>query len=634
MRSRTHPVLAALVVVLATVRCDLQLDVDAGPICDPVAAPVPLVPGVVVPLADAGFVDAGTVDGGVPVVVPEDITFTTSPVPIEACAMRTVQSTPQVTIDDVTYDVSYRVFMRSGDGGGPGAPSFGTVVDESGASIALPSGAPFVSSKIDLTTLHPRSNAIYTVSHVEEVPGGLYLTTLLPDALDTSLVFVDTRPIDLSAMHGLWKPCAGSTTPTGSHMGAEEFPPDARAFEAAMLPADLSNDTRGMLRYFGFDVADPKLTLDDVRARFSPYRYGFVFEATVSDDGNAQVTRHHAMGRVSGEAAHVMPDERTVYITDDATKGVLLMFVADLPRDYSSGHLYAARWNQTSSAGAGAATLDWIALGHADDATIVSAIDDGVQFSDLFVAAQPTDTALGLCPADTASVHVDGGLECLRVKDGMQTIASRLETKRLAALLGATTEFRKEEGLAFDAKTRTLYVAMTAIDRGMRASTTWDIGGLDHVQLDENPCGAVYRLALAPDAEIGSDWVAHTMEGAVVGTPTTYPADSPFAGNICDVDGIAGPDNLAFIAGAGILLIAEDTGSKKNAAYFAFDVDDGTLTRLLTAPLGAEVTGAHVSHDGRGFRWLMAVMQHPMAGVAGATVDEKRAIVGAIGPLP
>ena len=39
-------------------------------------------------------------------------------------------------------------------------------------------------------------------------------------------------------------------------------------------------------------------------------------------------------------------------------------------------------------------------------------------------------------------------MECLKVKDGMEQLASRLETTPHASIKGATTEFRKMEGLA------------------------------------------------------------------------------------------------------------------------------------------------------------------------------------------
>ena len=49
----------------------------------------------------------------------------------------------------------------------------------------------------------------------------------------------------------------------------------------------------------------------------------------------------------------VMPDWKTVYITDDFTNGILAMFVASKAGDLSCGTLYAAKFVQTSADGEG-----------------------------------------------------------------------------------------------------------------------------------------------------------------------------------------------------------------------------------------------------------------------------------------
>jgi len=597
--------------------------VVAPPCCPSVEEPVGSDGGDVAP-AEPGHIVA--------------LDFVGSPVPLGDADQRRVVATPEVFVDGIPQTIGFRVLARTGDvaAGSPALP-FGTVVDEEGAAVVLPSGSPFVSSKLDLTTLHVRGSRLFSLTHVEEVPGALWLATLDATALDAPAheaePYVEGRALDLTSEGGIWKPCAGSLTPWNTHLGAEEFPPDARAFEDAVRYADLSNDTRGMLRFFGFALDDGDDALPLARARFSPYRYGYAFEVAVDDDGGAVFEKHLAMGRLSGEAALVMPDERTVYLTDDATKGVLLMFVADVARDLSSGHLFAARFDQEDATCGGAAGVTWLPLGHADATTVRAAIDDGVVFSDLFDAAPPTDAFLGTCPEGFSAVFVDAGFECLALKDEAFTLASRLETKRVAALIGATTEFRKEEGLAYDEESRALYVAMTAIERAMLPSSSYDTGGPDHVRLDPNACGVVYRLDTAPDAEIESDFVAQSMRAAVVGRELTYPSGHAFAGSTCDVEGIANPDNLGFVDGTRTLLIAEDTGAKKNPALFAFDVVDGTLTRLLTGPRGSEVTGTHVARDAQGRRWIVAVMQHPMVGVPGATADDLRGVVGVLGPI-
>ena len=69
--------------------------------------------------------------------------------------------------------------------------------------------------------------------------------------------------------------------------------------------------------------------------------------------GRTKVVRRYAMGRLAAELAHVIPDERTVYMGDDGRDVVFFMFIADKPRDLSAGTLYAARWEQSEAANGG-----------------------------------------------------------------------------------------------------------------------------------------------------------------------------------------------------------------------------------------------------------------------------------------
>ena len=70
---------------------------------------------------------------------------------------------------------------------------------------------------------------------------------------DGKLTIVSTKPIDFSAVGGLWVPCAGSVTPWGTHLGSEEYPPDARAVEEATAMDQIDDYYKPMIRYVGFD---------------------------------------------------------------------------------------------------------------------------------------------------------------------------------------------------------------------------------------------------------------------------------------------------------------------------------------------------------------------------------------------
>ena len=111
------------------------------------------------------------------------------------------------------------------------------------------------------------------------------------------------------------------------------------------------------------------------------------------------------------ELANVMPDRKTAYLSNDGTNTDLYRFVADNEGDLSSGQLYALKWQQTSAANGGAATVTWVDLGHADDATIKTAIDRGTKFAEIFDAADLA--ADGTCPVPFTASNAEGRLECL-----------------------------------------------------------------------------------------------------------------------------------------------------------------------------------------------------------------------------
>jgi|WetSurMetagenome_2_1015567.scaffolds.fasta_scaffold09962_7 hypothetical protein len=61
----------------------------------------------------------------------------------------------------------------------------------------------------------------------------------------------------------------------------------------------------------------------------------------------------------------------------------------------------------------------------------------------------------------------------LKIKPGMDKITSRLETRRYSAIMGATTEFSKLEGLEFDSQTRTLFLSISVVEKRAMLGTTY-----------------------------------------------------------------------------------------------------------------------------------------------------------------
>lgn len=263
-------------------------------------------------------------------------------------------------------------------------------------------------SNPDFTSLLPVGGKLYSVTQFEDAQGGLMLSDLAQDAAG-NLRVVSSKPIDTSKVGGIWQPCAGSVTAWGTHLGSEEYPDNAHATEDAKEVKDLEEDTVPMARLFGLDPAT--MTLDQFRAVFNSYNYGFATETTVSDAGQATVVKHGAMGRNSMEMAMVMPDKKTACISNDGTNVDLSRFVADRAGDLSAGQLFALKWVQTSDKDGGAAKVEWIDLGHADDASVWAGIEKGVKFSDLFEVAELATA--GSCLEGFTGSNAEGHLECL-----------------------------------------------------------------------------------------------------------------------------------------------------------------------------------------------------------------------------
>lgn len=272
----------------------------------------------------------------------------------------------------------------------------------------------------------------------------------------------------------------------------------------------------------------------------------------------------------------------------------LFMFVADRRQDLSAGTLYAAKLTQTSAANGGAFDLEWIKLGHASDGKIKSLVDGGIKFKDIFDVL-PADTT-----ADTTGfrkVTTYTGTEWLKLKPGMEMAAAFLETRRYAALLGATTEFSKMEYIAFNRKDRKFYLTISRVEAGM-ADTQGDI------QVARNDGGIILEMSTATgQTDSNGDKmqpVRRHQAGLIpelVGGWNGGVKDSE--GNQCSQDKLCGPDNLRYVDSIRTLFIGEDTSRRNNNYVWAFNIEH----QAFAHPLGADERGGH-GDDGRAWlRW-------------------------------
>jgi len=437
-----------------------------------------------------------------------------------------------------------------------------------------------------------------------KLPATMSLAWIDQDKRSGALAVTDYDNISFAAVSGLWIPCAGSLSPWNTHIGSEEYEPDAKTREGLPAAAD-SGDSTDIGSFSSYYFGDPSAA--------NAYHYGLVPEVRIKHDGSTRVEMHYAQGRFARELADVQPDGRTVYMGDDGGYTGLFMFVADRPGDLSRGTLYAGKWNQIGADGTdgGEAELTWIRLGHSRDAEIKQMVDGGIRFSDIFEVSNSD-------PGDASYTKVQTymGTEWLRLKAGMEKAAAFLETRRYAALLGATTEFNKMEGVTHNAADRKTYVVMSRVENGMSDT-------LGDIRLAKNKGGAVYELSLegrvhdSGGARIRSRYVATRMAsipellGSFDNDPLTNP-DAAF-GNYCPQDRVCDGDNLKYSEAMRTLFIGEDTGYRNNNYVWAFNVDTGKLSRILSVPMGAEATGLQAVDNYDGYAYIMGNFQHPGA---------------------
>ncbi|KAI8466873.1 MAG: hypothetical protein J3K34DRAFT_460669 [Monoraphidium minutum] len=532
----------------------------------------------------------------------------------------------------------------------------------------------------DFPSMHTPAggNTTYILNHFESgLPSTMYISKLAPSDAKGNLKIVDTRAVDASKVGGFWYTCSGSLTPWGTHLASEEFITDCIIYENALLPCkagrqaaidvcgiresyddELLGYSLDFVRYYGLygntsnyglpsiDFLNNQTAMDLLHKKFNCYNYGGTPEVTVLPGGKTKIVKWRTLGRISHELSYVMPDNRTVYTTDDSSNGVLLKFVADRPADLSSGSLYAAKLKGQRLDGGGKPTWDvtWIKLGTSTQAALEKLIARRIRFSEIFLTANPVLPPGGgppKCPPGFSATNsanpglafvdktkaLEYQLQCIKLKPGMETAAAFLEPRRYATLKGATVEFEKSEGFTASPSRRQAFMGVAKIGKGMTDDPEYNTAGANDINLAPNSCGGVMQF------DLGADWSITRATMLLQGDAKSGTGE----GYTCNKDNIAGPDNVHAVAN--ILFICEDSGAHANNFLWAYDLDSGSLTRVLSAPATGEVSGISVSRPPNGRAYLTMTVQHPGTGTSGepataAEVEEQRGYVGYIGPLP
>ncbi len=448
----------------------------------------------------------------------------------------------------------YVAFAKAGDALGSGQV-LGGVYDTSGALM-------YVSNTPDYNGFIRRSeNSAYLYTAWEgagrDAASGISRLSLnlVDGAWRADLE--SSRMVDLSSIQGGAVLCSGVVTPWGTPLVAEEY----FYYNTGVWnhPGNHDEDERASFQD-GTDITyiKPKSMSKYLGKMANPYRYGYMIEIANADSiGGEALIKQYATGRLSHETAAIMPDNKTLYMSDDdsavysdkvyntASGGVLFKFVADIAGDLSSGFLYAAKLQQDDEVDPHKAGFDvsWIELGHGNNAEIEQWISeyDGIETSAY------VDGQTNFISDDAIRAHAEGGSSDAR--------AAFLESRRTAAAMGATNEWDKLEGVTSSGNA--VYIAASGIsftmDKGW-GTKNWSTGEMDmtsagDIGLNAEGCGGTYFSITDNSYNITR------IDPFVIGKTN--------ADGSCDANRPANPDNILAL-NDGIVLIGEDAGSKRH----------------------------------------------------------------------
>lgn len=448
-------------------------------------------------------------------------------------------SVPELSSSSSEWDIwhgirtsvgEYQVLLQSGDALSTGGVAGGIYAADDGNQILI-SEKPDYNAFVPLNADGSRG---YLYTAWEERPAGVSRLDIEWNTTTGEWDVFGGVMLDLNSINGGWVLCFGSVTSWGSPLLSEEL-----YFANTQYWNDETynyhSDQEKMENYLGYYP--------------NPYDYGYIIEINNSNTTEADFIKHFPMGRFSHENAQVMPDERTVYLSDDGYDTVLFKFVADNARDLSSGTLFAAK--VTQDAGSDSSTtgfdVEWKEMASSSNDVIQSWIDeyDNVTTAD-FVSGQNSyisDEEIGDWAEGRLNLDLNGDGTIGTSSDDRVAF---LESRKAAAALGASDEWNKMEGIAFNPNApEYLYLAMSDVRNDMS-------DGQGDIDVTQNRCGIVYRMVLA------AEWNVSRIEPVISGGP--YSSSAAYE---CDMNNLAGPDNI-LVLDDGRVLVGEDTSKHEN----------------------------------------------------------------------
>jgi len=412
----------------------------------------------------------------------------------------------------------------------------------------------------------------------QTLPNHLNITTLDQNSGTGSLKVQKTPTFE----GGYWK--IGGGFFSDSHLlMTEKDEPDARLWEISQE----NNSLKTFLSIYYQD--ETKITAT------SPYRYGLIIDSKIQDNLTLFSSKHYSLGRIGRASIIVMPDKKTLYMSDSRQYGVFLMFIANAESDFSNGTLYAAKWEQLNKI---KANLSWKYLGTTSDGEIKALVNNGITFSKIFETKDQSS-------AGFTTLQTSNGFEYLKLKEYQETAAAFLETRRYATMLGATSEFSPMTGFAINAKDKKLYTAMPIVSQGM-LDNSLDIQ--NHITMNKSNAGAIFEINLAAQQKdqrrenISSEWVATSAQISQTMTGEDLPTPDKI-GNSATLEKPANPSVLAFHERLRTLFIGESGLSHVDRFVWAFQPDTQQLSKILYAP--AEITALQLIDNANNFNYLL-----------------------------
>ncbi|MCP8900541.1 alkaline phosphatase PhoX [Gilvimarinus xylanilyticus] len=486
---------------------------------------------------------------------------------------------PQTQQERETVQVAYgeyQVLGQTMDNFGGALPEgLGSVMATDGSTQVVSSDTP------DFNGFVPTGdNQGYLFTNWESIPGGMSRIKLNKDA-STGYWSVDSNDVQMLdfGTYGTIANCFGSVSPWGTPLTSEEWGNQGDDTQEWNDPS--LQTARDMMAMY----IDPTASDADGAASFpNTYRYHYIVEITEPTSDKPVPVKHYTLGRFEHENSIVMPDSKTVYLSQDDTNGVMFKFVADNAGDLSAGTLYGAKLTQDAGSFEPLTTgfdIEWIELAHSDNATIDGWIAD---FDDIttadFVEGQSnylTDAdadAWAAGEANYPSVANGGGSTTAGMP--MDDRIAFLESRKAARAKGATAEWRKFEGIYVNHKRAEEAVEGTDLIAGEEVNQAYvyfAIADMDNGMVDDEgdiqltprvkECGGVYRMPLLTGADA---YDVNRIEPVVMGS--TYRSSLDGAER-CDVNALSQPDNVIVLED-GRIVIGED-GFQENNTLWMYD---------------------------------------------------------------